>query len=275
MTAMGAANTALNLFSSAKSIFGGGEDGGTTNKEYAKQIIWNNQAAREYPTAQVEGLRRAGLNPMLAVGKGISGAPALVSEPGLEGKLATAKQQANAQTSLVAAQASNLQSASAKNVADAALAEEQAKTEEARRLQMGAETAHTNVQAGLDAMRTMSTEQQWHTEGFQTKIKELEHSLLAETYGERRATIQQQLDNLRQEGRSLKTKADVDALLLKYERLAGMANQATGAVSNLIPWSRFFRSSAKDVAAGAPAEITRGGRTASGTITTIRKHSKK
>lgn len=65
------------LISSVGGLFGGEEDDGPNQEELlqmqlAKQYEWTAHSARSLPAEQVKGLRAAGLNPMLAVGKGIS-----------------------------------------------------------------------------------------------------------------------------------------------------------------------------------------------------------
>lgn len=66
-----------NLFSGVKNLFGGDDDDGPNQEELlqmqlGKQYEWTAHSARSLPAEQVKGLRAAGLNPMLAVGKGIS-----------------------------------------------------------------------------------------------------------------------------------------------------------------------------------------------------------
>jgi len=94
--------SSLQALSSAKSLFGGGDEGGMSNKEYHKQLAWSARAAREMPASQVAGLRAAGLNPMLAVGKGIQAPAPFTVEPGLEQKMSTARQVAGTQAALAA-----------------------------------------------------------------------------------------------------------------------------------------------------------------------------
>ena len=94
--------TALN---SAKSLFGGG--GSSEGDSMKRQYAWNAYSARTMPSAQVEGLRAAGLNPMLAIGQGGSqpNIPQITSSPGKDAEIATARQLAAAQTLNQAAQA--------------------------------------------------------------------------------------------------------------------------------------------------------------------------
>lgn len=250
-TVLSLANSAKSLFSKSKSEKDSMED----------QLQMQLESARQMPSAQVAGLRAAGLNPMLAIGHGIQSPPNITASPGAEEQAHSAKQQAATAATVAAAQVQNLNSASAKNVADADLAREQAQTEESRRNLMGAQTAQTNVAAAFDAMRTSLTEQNWKTEGFTTKIRELEHSLLAETYGDKRNQISVALDTARAELRSARTKAQVDEALLKYERIAAMSNQATGAVSNLIPFANLFKNSAKSVTRSGSSYVNKGTRT--------------
>lgn len=78
---LGTAGSILNLANSAKSLFGGSKDEGDSMKS---QYAWNAYSALMLPQQQVAGLRKAGLNPMLAVGKGIQSPPPITSSPGAD-----------------------------------------------------------------------------------------------------------------------------------------------------------------------------------------------
>lgn len=249
------AATVMQLANSAKSLFGmGNDDGGMSSKDFEKQIKYQGIQALEYPTHQVQGLRNAGLNPMLAVGKGISAPPTLNSEPGLETKLATAKQVASSQSAVAAATIQNLAASSAKMQAEAKLTEAQTRTEENRPGNIiaqtgayGAQTAHQSAQAALADTQRELAGQQFKTEGYKTEIARLDEAFSKENYGNRVNLAKVELDKARAELSSARTKADVDKALLRYERIAAMAKDASGAVSGLIPWNRLFQSSAKAI----------------------------
>jgi len=93
------------------------------------QFAWNAYSALHMPSFQVQGLRKAGLNPMLAVGKGISSPPPITSSPGSQDQASSAKMNSASQSAVAAAQVYNLHTASAKNLADAELARAQEETE--------------------------------------------------------------------------------------------------------------------------------------------------
>jgi len=142
-TVAGYASQGLQILSSAKSLFGGGDDdGGMSNKEYAKQFAWSAKSAREMPAQQVIGMRAAGLNPMLLATKGLPPAPGYTVEPGLETKMSTAKQVAGTQAALAAASIAN-QSAQAK------LYEAQAENVQADTLVKQKQPANIEAQTGL------------------------------------------------------------------------------------------------------------------------------
>ena len=73
--------TALGIANSAKSLFGGSKSEADSMKD---QYAWNAYSTYMNPTHQVNGLRRAGLNPMLAVGKGMQTGPTVTSSPGAD-----------------------------------------------------------------------------------------------------------------------------------------------------------------------------------------------
>jgi len=118
MSLLDTVGTVLGLGNSAKSLFGGG--GSSESSSLKKQYAWNAYSARNLPSAQVEGLRAAGLNPMLALGMGGSmpNAPPATISPGKDTELATAKQLATAQTLNLAADTALKQAAAAKTAQD-------------------------------------------------------------------------------------------------------------------------------------------------------------
>ena len=98
----GAISSALGALSSAKSLFGKSK---SEKDSMEDQLEMQLASARQMPSAQVAGLRAAGLNPMLAVGNGISSPPPISSSPGSETQAATAKSLAAASAANQSAQA--------------------------------------------------------------------------------------------------------------------------------------------------------------------------
>lgn len=140
---LGNVSSGLQILSSAKSLLGGGDDdGGMSNKEYNKQFAWSAKAAQEMPQYQVAGLRKAGLNPMLAVGKGISAPAPFTVEPGLEQKMSTARQVAGTQAALAASSIAN-------QTAQAKLYDAQADNVKADTLVKQKQPANVEAQTGL------------------------------------------------------------------------------------------------------------------------------
>lgn len=117
MDLLGTIGTALSLANSAKSLFGGGKDEGDSMKS---QYAWNAYSTYMMPTHQVAGLRKAGLNPMLAVGKGIQSAPSVTAAPGQDSQQATNRAQAATAAMLARAQIQNLEANTEKALAEKA-----------------------------------------------------------------------------------------------------------------------------------------------------------
>lgn len=111
MITLGDISTGLGIISSAKGLFGGG-DSKSERESMSDQYHFNSLAELESPRRQVAGLRAAGLNPMLAITKGLHSAPTVTASPGAETQASTAK-------SLAAASAANQLSQAALNQAQA------------------------------------------------------------------------------------------------------------------------------------------------------------
>lgn len=241
--------TALAVANSAKSllggVFGGSKDEGDSMKS---QYAWNAYSTYMNPSHQVAGLRRAGLNPMLAVSKGIASAPTVTSSPGADSNAATARQQAATAATVAAAQVENLRTNSAKNLADADYSKALAENERNQKPEvLASQGALNRASALLENMRAGLTDQDIRTRTFDAKIRELDHAFHAENYGNRTQLANVELARARAELQSARTKADVDKALLKYERIAAMARDASGAITGMIPWARFFGNSAKSI----------------------------
>lgn len=121
------AGTILSLANSAKSLFGGSSDQGDSMKS---QYAWNALSTLNNPLFQVRGLRKAGLNPMLAVGKGIAPAPTVTAAPGADEANRISRDQQRVASALAMAQIANTE----------------ANTEKAK-----AETANVNVNSARQA----------------------------------------------------------------------------------------------------------------------------
>ncbi|AXH75165.1 MAG: hypothetical protein [Microviridae sp.] len=223
------AGTILSLANSAKSLFGGG--GSSEGASLKKQLAWNLREAREYPTAQVEGLRAAGLNPMLAVGKGIDAPPPLTSSPGKDQDISTAKQLAAAQSMALASQA-ELNRAQTDNVKADTLdkLEKPALTKADVKLKGAQGQAQETLAAWQRQMEV--------TEGWNTKVKitenyskKLMYELDKVNLGNRQKA---EIKKLMGEAQSAKTKGELDAKYAEIERIIGMGGEAVGAVTGAV-----------------------------------------
>lgn len=223
------AGTVLSLANSAKSLFGGG--GSSEGASLKKQLAWNLREAREYPSAQVEGLRAAGLNPMLAVGKGIDSPPALTASPGKDADISTAKQLAASQSMALASQA-ELNRAQTENVK----ADTLDKLEKPAATKAGVKL--TEAQAKAQETLAGWQRQMEVTEGWNTKVKITEHwskKLMYELDQTNLGTRQKaEIKKLMGEAQSAKTKGELDAKYSEIERIIGMGGEAVGAVTGAV-----------------------------------------
>lgn len=101
---LGGLGSLLSGASALGSMFGGG-DGASANDLAESQLYYGLLGMKHAPYAQVTGLRRAGLNPMLAVSKGFGASPSVgMPSPVDDRQVATARMAAGAQLAAVNSQ---------------------------------------------------------------------------------------------------------------------------------------------------------------------------
>lgn len=229
--------TVLSLANSAKSLFSGSDEKPEW-KSMRDQVNWNAEAARVMPTAQVEGLRRAGLNPMLAVGHGISSPPAVTSSPGAETQASTARQMASNQAGVMAATIQNLESSSAKNLAEADLAKAKVITEGKMPENIGQLTATSAQLAKAHETMAALNRQLEVTEGWNTKQQITKHYLTKLEFELGQVNLPKlrkaEVDKAIADARSATTKAEVDKALLMLERQVGIGAESVGAIAGAV-----------------------------------------
>ena len=212
---MGAAAGAL------ASGFGGGGDGASANDLAQSQLYYSLLGMKHAPYAQTVGLRRAGLNPMLAVTKGFSNPSIGMPSPVDDRQVATARMAANAQIAAVNSQ-------TALNSAQADYVRAQTATEQNRPALVAAQTATEkwgpeNRKWATELLsaqfnKTLAEKdailgwQRLMTEA-QTKLSENQFQLLVHQIA------------------SAKTKAELDAKLSELERIVAMGSEAVGALT--------------------------------------------
>jgi len=218
---LGGLGSLLSGASALGSMFGGG-DGASANDLAESQLYYGLLGMKHAPYAQVTGLRRAGLNPMLAVSKGFGASPSVgMPSPVDDRQVATARMAANAQIAAVNSQ-------TALNSAQADYVRAQTATEQNRPALVSAQTATEkwgpeNRKWATELLsaqfnKTLAEKdailgwQRLMTEA-QTKLSENQFQLLVHQIA------------------SAKTKAELDAKLSELERIVAMGSEAVGALT--------------------------------------------
>lgn len=238
----GAISTGLSLLSSAKSLFGKSK---SEKDSMEDQLETQLASARQMPTAQVAGLRAAGLNPMLAVGNGISAPPPISSSPGSETQANTAKTLAAASAANQSAQAelykAQADKTKAETVTEALRPENlKAQTEVATvsvpKIKQETETSYAQMQqhgstAGLQ--RQLERTEEWKTKKAIADFffRELEYDLARSNLGPRQAA---EIKKIAAEARSAETEADLNESIRELERQAGVAGKILGSARALL-----------------------------------------
>lgn len=202
---LSSAGQAAGGLSALGGLFGGGE-GASANDLARSQMHFNLMGMQHAPYATVVGLRRAGLNPMLAIGKATPAPSIGMPNPVDDRQVATARSLAAASVANQAAQA-DLYSAQAAKVraetpgndlyiesvaASAAKARQDARTSE---VMAGAQSALANLHHSM----AQNQDQLSKTEGWKTKLAELEFSLNAEQYPNKIAELRTRVKILMEE----------------------------------------------------------------------------
>jgi len=236
--------SALSLASSAKNLFGKSK---SEKDSMEDQLATQLESARQMPTAQVAGLRAAGLNPMLAVGNGISSPPPISSSPGSETQAATAKALASATMANQSAQAELYSAQADKTRAETATELKRPENVEAQtgvskasvpKIEQETRTSYAQMQqtGSLDRLQNQLA----HTQEWVTKksiadyfFRELELDLARSNLG---PTQVAQLKKISAEARSAETEADLNESLREFERVAGIAGKASASARSLFNW---------------------------------------
>lgn len=215
---LGAASAVSNLFGGSKS------EGDSMKSQYA----WNAYSTLMNPHWQVEGLKKAGLNPMLAVSKGLNSAAPITASPG-------AQDNSQSQRMMAISTAAN-QAAQAKMYsAQAALLEKQGLTEEKRPANIEQDTR--TKEATMRAQGTLADLQgeMYHTQTWQTKIKLTEHYLTKLEYELKEVNLpalrKAEMEKAVADAKTAKNEAELNVQLRKLERIIAMGSEATGAVT--------------------------------------------
>jgi len=183
--------------SSAAKLFGGGGDQGDSMKD---QYAWNMYSARMLPQQQVEGLRLAGLNPMLAVGKGMQSAPGITNNTQDDrainiSRVNSAAQiaQTIAQTRLLDAQKENVEADTQDKLKKPGLTEAQTETERNRPENIQQQTKQLQTLERLQDTQNALTNQLRVSQEWITKQEITKHFLTKLEYELQRVYMPQRM----------------------------------------------------------------------------------
>lgn len=239
MDILGGLQAAGSILSTAKSLFGGGDDGPSERDSLLAQYQYSAMHERNRPTWQVYGLRKAGLNPMLAVSKGIQSGGMPTISPGSERQQDTAKAQLGLNSALAAAQISNqasqaeLYKAQADNVRAQTTSE--LKRPDLIEADIGFRKAQTATEAWGPENKKWATEllsaqfgktvsERQAIEMWQRALTEAQTKVSTETYNHLVQLVSQ-----------AKTKAQLDAAYSEIERIVGIGSDVVSSAKSLLP----------------------------------------
>lgn len=227
MDFLSTASSALQVANGVKSLFGGG-DGASANDLSASQLHYNLLGMQHAPHATVVGLRRAGLNPMLAIGKATPQASVGMSSPVDDRQVSTARGLAAASIANQAAQA-DLYSAQAANVRAQTL------TEAKRPGQIAQDTATSLAMEAVHRATSHLTSEKTATQRWST-LKELTNFHMdklqyEEAFKNLPTRVKAEADSAVAAARSATTKAELDERLSELERIVAMGSEAVGAIT--------------------------------------------
>lgn len=250
---LGSLSSAAGLANSLGGLFGGSKDEGDSMKS---QYAWNALSTLNNPMFQVRGLRKAGLNPMLAVGKGIQSGPTVSASPGADDAQRTSRAQLGLNSALALATTANQNA--------------QADLYKAQATKTIAETDNVPKTGELLDQDVLFRRAQTATEAWGPENRKWATELLSAQFnkvlaekdairGWQRLLTEAQTVNyaattklINEEMRSARTKADLDAIYSELERIVGIGAEGAGAVAGLI-------NSASALRRSLPSTTTRSG----------------
>lgn len=227
------------ISSAVGGLFGKKSKGPSLGTQMKMQADWQKQLALDLPWHQQEGLRRAGLNPILAATHG----PAQGAQPTASGtddrivglQEATARSQiANqtAQAKLYNAQAekTEAETATEKERPANVSADTSTKTAMTPKIVQDTRTSYAEMQRLGSTARLqdqLARTEEWKTKKSVTDFffRELELDLAKSNMGPRQAA---EIRKIAAEARSAETEADLNESIRDLERKLGMAGQAAG-----------------------------------------------
>jgi len=224
--------------------FMGGGGGHSAKSQMENSIAAQYRLARGLPSAQVEGMKAAGLNPILVATKGYGGgqAPSLgtVDDRVANIQAASAKSQIMnqvAQSRLFNAQAdkTEAETTTEKQRPANVSADTENKAAMTPKIQQDTETSYAHMQQLGSTSRLqdqLARTEEWKTKKSITDFffRELEYDLARSNLGPRQAA---EIKKIAAEARSAETEADLNESLRELERAAGIAGKVTGSARAL------------------------------------------